>query len=87
MDRLLFHLCDGWALGYDNQQWIVLRGHNHKGGIKWNAVSFVGGKKRLLSRIFRERGITLTAEAEKSLKRLTDTFLEWRAGLQGREAA
>ena len=87
MDRLLFHLGDGWALGYDREQWIVLRGHNHKGAIKWNADSFVGGNKRLLNRIFREKGITLTPEAEKSLKRLPDTFLQWRDGLQEREAA
>ncbi len=40
----------------------------------WRGVSFVGGKKATLGRIFREKGIVLTAEAQARLDALPDNF-------------
>ena len=73
-DRPLFNLdTEGrWRLAYDRQQWIIQRrvgaarpsdsGAVPKSG--WQAVSFVGGKKATLDRLFREKGISLTHEAQ-----------------------
>ena len=40
---------------------------------------FVGGKKATLARLFRERGISLTAEATARLDALPEQFLEFTA--------
>lgn len=54
-DRVLFDLADGWALGYDAHQWIVMQ----RRGKEWRSVSFVAGHKSLLGRIFHEKGSIL----------------------------
>ncbi len=86
-DKPLFHLdSDGrWQLAYDRQQWIIQRrvgavrpsdsGAVLKSG--WQAVSFVGGKRATLHRLFREKGISLTREAQTRFDSLPEQFLDF----------
>jgi hypothetical protein len=88
-DQPLFILdADGrWRLAYDRQQWIIQRrvgaarpsdsGAVLKSG--WQAVSFVGGKKTTLARLFREKGIVLTLEAQSRLDALPEQFMDFIA--------
>ncbi len=81
-DKPLFNLdAEGrWRLAYDRQQWVIQHrtkkarvSHTEGGSIRdsgWRAVSFIGGKKATLVRIFREKGIVLTAEAQIRLDAL-----------------
>ncbi len=88
-DKSLFTLdTEGrWRLAYDRQQWIIQR---RKGPPRpsnvvpgrasgWMAVSYVGGKKATLDRLFREKGIVLTAEAQTRFDALPDQFLAFLA--------
>ncbi len=43
------------------------------------AVSFVGGKKATLARLFREWGISLTPEAQARFDALPEQFLDFIA--------
>ena len=79
-DRFLFDLAPGWALGYDNNQWIVLqaRGDNAEKAQRWRPVSFIGSNKLVLMRVLKEKGITLQPSAKKALTSFPDRFLDWR---------
>ncbi len=66
-DKFLIELCDGWALGYDANQWIVLRAKIRRDERYWNAVSFVRSTKVILLRISTENGIQPTSNARSSL--------------------
>ena len=55
--------------------------------LDWRGVSFVGGKKSTLARLFRERGIILTPEAQAAMDALPATFLEWMAARDRAEVA
>ncbi len=88
-DKPLFSLdAEGrWRLAYDSNQWIIQRrkGPPRPSGIVpgrdsgWMAVSFVGGKKATLHRLFREKGISLTAEAQAWFDALPEQFLDFAA--------
>ena len=73
-----------WRLAYDDLQWIVQcrRGptRQNKGGhvrdSKWRGTDYIGSEKRVLHRCIRERGIVLTAEAQKQLDALPERFLD-----------
>ncbi len=78
-----------WRLAYDRQQWVVqrraqkprvrrLEGHAIADS-GWRGVSFVGGKKATLGRIFREKGVVLTAEAQARLDALPERFMDFIA--------
>ncbi len=101
-DRPLFTLDTNgrWRLAYDRQQWIIQRrvgaarpsdsGAVLKSG--WQAVSFVGGKKPTLHRLFREKGIDLTNEAQTRFDALPEKFMDFveapeRFAVQWSEAA
>ncbi len=101
-DRPLFTLDTNgrWRLAYDRQQWIIQRrvgaarpsdsGAVLKSG--WQAVSFVGGKKPTLHRLFREKGIDLTNEAQTRFDALPENFMDFveapeRFAVQWSEAA
>ncbi len=84
-DKPLFNLdTEGrWRLAYDRQQWVIQR---RKGPPRlsnvvpgrdsgWMAVSFVGGKKATLHRLFREKGVSLTPEAQSRLDALPEQFM------------
>ena len=76
-----------WRLAYDRQQWIIQR---RKGPPRlsnvvpgrdsgWKAVSFVGGKKATLHRLFREKGVVLTPEAQARYDALPEQFANFIA--------
>ena len=85
-DRSLFTLdAKGrWRLAYDSNQWIIQRRKGparpaNRSGIAesgWRGVSFVGGKKATLGRIFREKGISLTPEAQARFDALPERFTD-----------
>ena len=77
-DRFLFDLAPGWALGYDNNQWIVLRRRNLRTQCGGKAVSFIGCEKTTLLRVLREKGVELNPEAQASLELFPERFLDWR---------
>ncbi len=74
-----------WRLAYDRQQWVIQRrkGPARPCGVVpgrdsgWMAVSFVGGKKATLARLFREKDISLTPEAQARLDALPGQFLDF----------
>ncbi len=88
-DRPLFNLdTEGrWRLAYYRQKWIIQRrvgaarpsdsGAVLKSG--WQAVSFVGGRKATLHRLFREKGVVLTPEAQARLDALPKQFMDFIA--------
>ena len=89
-DKPLFNLdAEGrWRLAYDRNQWIIQRrkGPARPCGVVpgrdsgWMAVSFVGGKKATLARLFREKGISMTPEALARLDALPEQFLDFVVG-------
>ncbi len=76
-----------WRLAYDAQQWVIQRRKGparpaNRSGIAesgWRGVSFVGGKKATLARLFREKGIVLTPEAQARLDALPEQFMDFIA--------
>ncbi len=87
-DKPLFNLdAEGrWRLAYDSNQWVLQKragspGRNrygiHESG--WPGVSFVGCRKATLGRLFREKGIVLTAEARARFDMLPEQFLDFIA--------
>ncbi len=90
-DRPLFTLdAEGrWRLAYDAQQWVIQR-RTQKPRVRrleghaiadsgWRGVSFVGGRKTTLARLFREKGIVLTREAQARFDALPQQFLDFGA--------
>ncbi len=78
-----------WRLAYDSNQWVIqrraqkprvrrLEGHAIADS-GWRGVSFVGGKKATLRRLFREKGISLTPEAQSRLDGLPEQFMDFIA--------
>ncbi len=101
-DKPLFNLdTEGrWRLAYDSNQWVLQRrvGSPRPGkgaavrDTGWRGVSFVGGKKATLDRLFREKDISLTAEAQARFDALPEQFMEFiaapeRFAVQWAEAA
>ncbi len=93
-DRPLFNLdTEGrWRLAYDSNQWVLqrrtqkprarrLEGHAIADS-GWRGVSFVGGKKTTLVRLYREKGIFLTAEAQARFDALPEQFMDFIAAPQ-----
>ncbi len=90
-DKPLFNLdAEGrWRLAHDRQQWVIQRrtkkarvGRTEGGSIAdsgWRGVSFVGGKKTTLARLFREKGISLTHEAQTRFDALPEHFMDFIA--------
>ena len=86
-DRVLFDLADGWALGADASQWTLLRARNRQDEAYYQAVSFIGSTKSVLSRILRENGVQPTPDAQAKLDALPERFLDWRAAPMRKAAA
>ena len=88
-DRPLFNLDTKgrWRLACDAQQWVIQRRKGparpaNRSGIAesgWRGVSFVGGRKATLDRLFREKGISLTPEAHARFDALPERFLNFIA--------
>ena len=83
-DRIIIELCDGWALGYDQRQWIILRRRNTRTQCGWKSVAFIATEKRVLRRVLREKGISPNLEAAEYIDAMPDTFRAW---LRWREAS
>jgi len=72
-DRQFLRLSEKWALGYDKNQWIVMR----RRGKKWDSIAFVGSEKRVLQRVLAEKGAVISPEALAAVGRLPDRFRDW----------
>ncbi len=76
-----------WRLAYDSNEWVLHRRQQaarpgNSDGIRdtgWRGVSFVGGKKATPGRLYREKGIILTAAARARFDALPDNFLAFIA--------
>ncbi len=74
-----------WRLAYDRNQWVIQRrkGPPRPYGVVpgrdsgWMAVSFVGGRKATLARLFGEKGVSLTAEAQARFDALPEHFMDF----------
>jgi len=88
-DRVFLRLGEGWALGYDQNQWIVMRSKSDrsKPGQGWRAIAFVGSTRAVLMRVLRETGAEIAPDARVAVDSLPETFLEWLAAHDRAEAA
>ncbi len=88
-DKPLFNLdAKGrWRLAYDRQQWVIQqrRGKARASHIEgrsiarsgYEAVSFIGSEKRVLTRVLGEKRVVLTAEAQARLDALPERFMDF----------
>jgi len=87
-DRYLFNLTDGWAVGFDPLQWMLMRARSRRGEREWHPVAFIATEKRILLRTMLEKGITPTAAAQAKLDAMPERFRDWLAiGDELKEAA
>ncbi len=88
-DRVFLRLSEGWALGYDRNQWILLQAKSDKSkpGQRWRAIAFVASTRAVLMRILREKGVEIAPDARVAVDSLPETFLEWLAAHDRAEAA
>lgn len=70
-------LADGWALTADQNQWMLCPARKNGPAVKWQPIAFIGSHKRSLRRVIREKGVTLTPEANAAVNALPDEFLTW----------
>ncbi len=74
-----------WRLAYDSNQWVLQRRlraprHSESAGIAdsgWRGVFYVVGKKATLLRLFREKGVVLTAEGQARFDALPEQFMDF----------
>ncbi len=81
-DRLLFSLSNGWALGADDKQWMLLRGRNRHAETIWQPAAFIASTKTNLLLCMAEKGIQITADAQAKLDELPERFLDFRPAMQ-----
>ena len=81
-DRLLFDLSDGYALGADNNQWMLSRGRNRRAEVAWQPVAYIGSTKTNLLLCMAENGIQITADAQAKLGEMPERFLDFRSAMQ-----
>ena len=88
-DRIFLRLSEGWALGFDQNQWIVMRAKSDKSkpGQGWRAIAFVGSTRAVLVRVLREKGAKVASNARAAVDSFPETFLEWLAARDRAEAA
>ena len=72
-----YPLASNWALDYDEYQWIVLRRRNCGTQTGWKPVAFIATEKRILLRVLKNKGISLTPEAQAFLDAMPDSFQEF----------
>lgn len=82
--HFLFELADGWALGANDQQWIVLKRRNSRTQRGWKPLAYVATSTQTLRRVLLEKGVRLSPEADAQLealpKSLQDFTQDWHAG-------
>ena len=76
---IFLRLSEGWALGYDPLQWILMKRIKDCGRGEWALIAFVASFKRVLLRVLDENNVRVTPESRVALKRLPDSFREWLA--------
>lgn len=76
-DQFLIDLAPGWALGFDQKQWIIYRVYFKRDTARLLPVSFIGSTKAVLLRVINETGIKLTPEATEYIDAMPDTFRVW----------
>ena len=76
--RFLFDLADGWALGADEKQWMLLIARKRHAQTIWQPVAFIASTKSILLRCMLENGIQPTVEARANIDRLPERFPDWR---------
>ena len=76
-DRLLFKLSDGWALGADDNQWMLMRGRKRPAETVWQPVAYIGSTKTNLLLCMAEKDIQITDDAQAQLDNLPECFLDW----------
>jgi hypothetical protein len=77
--RILFQLNDGWALGADPRQWMLLRARKRHAQVTWQPVAFIASTKDVLRRCMRENGVHPSPDAKQNLDMLPDRFSDWVA--------
>ena len=72
-------LSEGWALGYDQNQWMLMRLRSRKKGEEtyWQPVSFIGSTKTVLRRVLAENGVTVCPEALAKIDAMPERFFDW----------
>ena len=70
-------LSDGWAIGHDPLQWIMLRRRKRRAHTYWHPVGYIVSEKRVLRRVLREKGAVISQEAERALDSMPETFKKW----------
>ncbi|MFC4271828.1 hypothetical protein ACFO8N_10025 [Sneathiella chungangensis] len=76
-NRFLFHLADGWALGADSLQWMLLRARKRHAETVWQPQSYIGSTKAVLYSCMRDKGVNPTNEAKAKLDELPEKFRDW----------
>ena len=76
-DRILFELGNGWALGYDKNQWILMRARYRHAERTWQPIAFIGSTTSTLRRCMRENGCKPTRRGRAQLDALPSSFKEW----------
>ena len=85
-DRIFLRLNDGWALGYNPLQWMLMRARKRREQTYWQPVAFIATEKRILRRVLREKGVEPTPEAAEYIDAMPDTFREWYAQRESADA-
>ena len=75
--RSRLHLAEGWALGWDKLQWMLLRARESHAETRWIPVSYVATRKAVLLRGMRENGLHADPEGLETLSTLPDHFSRW----------
>ena len=88
-DRVFLRLSEGWALGFDRNQWIVMRAKSDKSKPRrgWRTIAFVGSTRAVLVRVLREKGAEIAPDARVAVDSPPETFLEWLAARDRADAA
>jgi hypothetical protein len=81
-DRFLFQLADGWALGADDKQWMLLRGRKRHAETVWQPAAFIASTKTVLRRCMENNGVQVTADVQVQLDELPERFLDFRSSMQ-----
>ena len=81
-DRFLFSLSDGWALGADDKQWMLLRGRKRHAETVWQPAAFISSTKTNLLLCMAEKDIQITDDAQAQLDELPERFLDFRPAMQ-----
>ncbi len=77
-ERRKLHLASGWALGWDETQWILFRARKAHAETRWMPVSYIATTKGILLRCMRENGVQADRRGLQALATLPEQFEDWR---------